>query len=300
MKSYAPHDRYVAPAKESADLGRLIIGFALIEAAYYVSQRAFSLLLILIGETVGPSDLEPSYEFGDTALGLLLQLFSFGFLGLAVLVIVWIQHNRSGWTIFGDRTGFGHTLFWSALACFAVFAALEFLPPFYSYDGGELQFGRMILLPLSLLAILVQTGAEEMLYRGYLQQQIAARFQSPMIWMVAPNILFAIAHLDLSGDPILSLQYVAWTFVFGLACSDLTARTGSLAAAMGFHFANNAYVFLFWAEEFTPDSGLALLLFPEWDGAAAPEAVPLIDLIFLSDLALPLVLWLAVRLAIRR
>ena len=300
MNSYAPHARYIEPARASADLGRLIIGYALVEAAYYVSQHAFSLLLLLIGETLGPSDLEPSYEFGDTALGLLLQLFSFGFLAAAVVGVVWVQHSRSGWTIFGDFRGYGRTLFWSAIACFIVFAALEVLPPFYSYQGGELQLGRMVLLPLSLMAILVQTGAEEMLYRGYLQQQFAARFDNPVIWMVAPNLMFAFAHLDLSNDPVLSLQYVAWTFVFGLACSDLTARTGSLAAAMGFHFANNAYVFLFWAEEFSPDSGLALLLFPEWEGEAASEAIPFIDLIFLSDLALPVVLWLAVRLAIRR
>lgn len=300
MKSYDPHARYIEPARASADFGRLAIGYALVEAAYYVSQHAFSLLLLLIGETVGPSDLEPSYELGDTALGLLLQLFSFGFLAAAVVGVVWVQHSRSGWTLFGDFRGYGRTFVWSAAACFAVFAALEVLPPFYSYQGGELQLGRMALLPLSLLAILVQTGAEEMLYRGYLQQQFAARFESPIVWMVAPNLMFAFAHLDLSSDLTLGLQYVAWTFVFGLACSDLTARTGSLAAAMGFHFANNAYVFLFWAEEFSPDSGLALLLFPEWDGAASPEAIPLIDLIFLNDLALPIVLWLAVRLAIRR
>lgn len=300
MKSYAPHAKFIAPAQDSADLGRLIIGFALIEAAYYVSRHAFALILLLIGETLGPSDLEPSYEYGDTALGLLLQLFSFGFLALAVVAVVWVQHSRSGWTLFGDLRGYLRTLFLAAGACFAVFAALEFLPPFYSYDGGEFQLGRFALLPLSLLAILVQTGAEEIMYRGYLQQQFAARFASPVTWMIAPNLLFALAHIDLSNDAVLSLQYVAWTFVFGLACSDLTARTGSLAAAMGFHFANNAYVFLFWAEEYTPDSGLALLLFPEWNGATNPEAVPLIDLIFLSDLALPIVLWLAVRLAIRR
>ena len=31
----------------------------------------------------------------------------------------------------------------------------------------------------------------------------------------------------------------AWTAAFGLVAADLTERTGSLGAAMGFHFANN-------------------------------------------------------------
>lgn len=300
MKSYAPHEQYIAPALASADFTRLIIGYAIIEAAYYVSEHAFSLLLLLIGETTGFGDLEPSYEYGDTALGLLLQLFSFVFLAAAVVGVTWAHHSRSGWTLMGRLDKFIPTLVAAVGGCAAVFLALEILPPFYSFEGGELQLGRVALLPLSMLAILVQTGTEEMLYRGYLQQQFAARFSSPVIWMVAPNLMFGFAHWDLGGDWVTSAQYVIWTFLFGLACTDLTARTGSLAASIGFHFANNAYVFLFWAEETTPDSGLALLLFPYWEGTSDAAPAPLFDLIFFNDLALPVVLWLAVRLAIRR
>ncbi|WP_338153259.1 CPBP family intramembrane glutamic endopeptidase [Pseudophaeobacter leonis] len=71
------------------------------------------------------------------------------------------------------------------------------LPP---YDFGaplvsNLGFWPWLgLLPLSLLAVLVQVSAEEVVFRGYLQQALAARFKSPVIWLVAPSALFGLAH----------------------------------------------------------------------------------------------------------
>lgn len=300
MNRYAPHSAYISPALNSTGLARLVIGYALIEAIYYVAQRIFSLVLILIGETMGPPRLEESYAYGDTALGLLLQLFSFGFLAIAIIGTVYFHHSRSGWSLLGRSEAFLRTLVLSTLVCAAILLVIEILPPRYDLSGGNFQPIRLLILPLSLLAILVQTGAEEMLYRGYLQQQLAAQYKSPWVWMIAPNVMFALAHLDLTGDPVLALQYVVWAFVFGLICSDLTARTGNLAAAIGFHLANNAYVFLFWAESRAPDSGLALLLYPAWDGHEPYQDLPWVDLIFISDLGVPLVLWLGVRLVLRR
>ncbi len=45
-------------------------------------------------------------------------------------------------------------------------------------------------------ACLIQTGAEELVFRGYLQQQLAARFASPLIWMVLPALIFGAVHYD--------------------------------------------------------------------------------------------------------
>jgi DNA-directed RNA polymerase subunit RPC12/RpoP len=45
------------------------------------------------------------------------------------------------------------------------------------------------------VGVLIQTGAEEVLFRGYLQQQLAARFASPIAWMVLPSAIFALPAL---------------------------------------------------------------------------------------------------------
>ncbi len=46
------------------------------------------------------------------------------------------------------------------------------------------------LLPLTLAGLVVQTGAEELLFRGYLTQQLAARFEARAIWMGVPALAF--------------------------------------------------------------------------------------------------------------
>ena len=95
-----------------------------------------------------------------------------------------------------------------------------------------------------------------------------------------------------------NLAYFAWAFCFGLAASDLTARSGTLAPALALHLVNNARVFLFFGTEDGPDSGLALILLP-----AEPD-LPLLPFDTLDPLiALPpqllllALLWGAARVA---
>ena len=147
----------------------------------------------------------------------------------------------------------------------------------------------------------MQTGAEELFYRGYIQQQMAARYDNALIWLLAPNVMFALAHWEPGDVSTPGLQYMIWALCFGLAASDLTARTGTLGAAVGFHLANNAYAFLFFAEFAAPDSGLALLLFPQGSlNADLLPAGPLLSGPFLTELAGVGLMWLAVRVALRR
>lgn len=300
MSQYAPHLAFVAPARNRSALSTLIIGYALIEAAYYVARGATGLFVTLLGELIGYPALIDGFDWGQNYPGLLIELTSFSFLIGATVFITWAHHSRSGWSLLGDLTDFGPTIAKVTTGCLLVFVATELAPPFYSYEGAQFQWLRLVLLPLSIAALLIQVTAEELLYRGYLQQQLAARFENPIIWMVAVNLLFGIAHFDRNADLVYALQYVAWAFVFGMAASDLTARTGSLAAAIGYHLANNLFAFMFWAEEGV-DSGLALLLFPAFDAHSDEGmALPWFDLYYASELAMPVVLWLAARIVIRR
>ena len=150
-----------------------------------------------------------------------------------------------------------------------------------------------------MLALLIQTGSEELLYRGYLQQRIAVLMPHPAAWLILPNIPFALAHWSWYAPGFENAAYLIWAFCFGLAASDLTARSGSLAPAMGMHLANNAYAFLFYAEEGGPDSGLSLILI-----APSDQIIPAADSLYVTGLPGELLLlgltWAAARLAIRR
>ena len=86
----------------------------------------------------------------------------------------------------------------------------------------------LLWLPVALVAVVLQTGAEELLFRGYLQSQLAARFRSQAIWLLIPSILFGFAHFG-PGLPLnAALGYVVFATLFGLMAADLTSRTGTI------------------------------------------------------------------------
>jgi len=149
-------------------------------------------------------------------------------------------------------------------------------------------------LPLSLVIILGQTGAEELFFRGYLQQQLAARFNTPLVWMWLPSILFGLAHYDPSNGPLVSWLIVAATGLFGLLAADLTARTGSIGAAWGFHFANNVAAILVLSMDGAL-SGLALYTAP-----IGPEDAEVFAPLLLRDMATTVAVWAAIRFALAR
>ena len=297
--AYAPHARFVAPALAAADLPRLAFGVVAIEGLYK---------LFLMGFEQG-LDATPGFSahmmwYANTATGLLLQLFSFVFLALAVVLVARLGHRRGLASLIGPIGPSLRALAWAFGAVLLFFALTELLPPYWMAEGQAVAHTPLYwlaLLPLSLLALLVQCGAEELFYRGYIQQQLAARFARPWVWMVLPNIAFALAHWELGDFTPPAAQYVIWAFVFGVAASDLTARTGNLGAAIGFHLGNNAYAFLLFSEYAAPDSGLALFVFPSGAlGDALLDEAPLFTTAFATELAGVGLMWLAVRLVLRR
>lgn len=143
-------------------------------------------------------------------------------------------------------------------------------------------------LPLALVFVAFQTGSEELLFRGYLQSQLAARFRHPVLWLVFPAFLFGAAHFLPTLPFSAGLAYVIFAALFGLMAGDLTARTGSIGAAWGFHFANNSMAILIIAVDGSL-SGLGL--YRRGDLAEALSLSPLA----LLDLAGMLVVWLLIR-----
>ncbi|SEQ15545.1 CPBP family intramembrane glutamic endopeptidase [Thalassovita taeanensis] len=297
--SYLPHRAFISPALPTADLPRLIIGVVAIELIY-----GLCLDVIAIGLTALPTDLSNSYYYGTTPAGLLAQLLSFGFLAGAIAFVARFLNRRTFRSLIGAIGPAVHQFRVTLVVCLTLFAAIELLPPYWSTAGAEPRSPVLwlMLLPLSFVALTVQTAAEELLYRGYVQQQLAARFNTPWIWLTLPNLLFATAHWDSTAAMSDAVQYMVWAFCFGLAASDLTARTGTLGAAVGFHLANNLYAFLFFGEAGSPDSGLALLLFPPEEPLLIPIAgdAPILSLSLLVELSIVALMWLVARVALRR
>ena len=291
---YTSHESYIAPARARPQLWRLVVGFILAAGIGFLWVIAlFGTVFLVAGMDGGPAWLDRMTR-ADTPTSTLLVIATLWGLAFGAIAVTPLLHKRSAWTLFGPWRRMRRHFLLATLACGGVLA-LSAIIPFGYTPVPNLDLGLWLnFLPLSLVIILGQSGAEELFFRGYLQQQLAARFASPLAWMVLPSALFAMAHYDPASSPTAAWLVVAATGLFGLCAADLTARTGSIGAAWGFHFANNVVAILILSLDGTL-SGLSLYVTP-----FGPEAADTLGPLLLRDMATTLVIWGAIRLAIAR
>ena len=295
--SYAPHETLVRPARAFPELWRFAVGLGLAAATMISLNMMF---ISMLGSLLAPDRLEAflaGLRMSSTPITTIISLASFGFMTIGVCFAAYIMQSRPPISLIGPwhATVAG---FWVVCrALIIVYVVLLILPP---WDMGgplvpNLAFGTWIaLLPVSLLVVLIQASAEEIVFRGYIQQQLAARFSSPWLWMVLPSALFGFAHYtpaEAGGNAVL---IGLWATLFGLLMADLTARSGTLGPAIAVHFVTNVSALLLTS---LPDtlSGLALYTVPF---TLADEAEMRVWLPV--DFAVMIVTWLAARLALRR
>ncbi|MEL7259986.1 MAG: CPBP family intramembrane glutamic endopeptidase [Pseudomonadota bacterium] len=295
--NYAAHDAFVAPARAKAQMWRIPFGIVLVAAFFLaLSQMVFGTVLNLVGPELA-AEIQSDGPLGLTAGSVIFFLLQLGLLGVSAALVCVVLHGRGPMTLIG-APGLALRQFTSvSVVLIAVIAALWILPP---YDfGGPLErnmaLGRwLVLLPIGLVAVLIQVSAEEVLFRGYLQQQFAARFSSPFLWMFVPSAIFGALHYMPESAGSNAVTIAIFAGVFGLITADLTARAGTLGPAIAVHFFNNVQPILISS---APDemSGLALYVLPFGlsDEAMLAEWLPV-------DMGWMLVAWLAARLAIRR
>lgn len=293
---YAPHEVFVAPARRTPELWRLALGLVLATFAYFAFNQAFFQIIYVLAAPTNPQLLQDLGN-GASPLAMYLLLFSFAFMSVGVGISVKLLHRRRASSLFGPIGVLRADFRMVTLAMLAIIAVVLVLPP-WNMGAAYVQnmaFGSWITLLIpSLGFILIQVSAEEIVFRGYVQQQLAARFRSPLIWMVLPSVLFALGHYlpDAAGEN--AFLIAVWAGMFGILMADLTARSGSLGPAIAVHFWNNVSAMMIVS---LPDelSGLALYLAPFGleDAAALQAWLPV-------DFAMMLVMWLGARVAIRR
>lgn len=291
--AYSAHEALVAPARAKSQIWRLLLGLGLIATVSYALTSVT--FLLLLGLADGP--WIKGLADGGNPVAMLVLLASFVFLALGVaLAARWLQ-GRSFRSVTGPLGLLARQFRRVFLFLLLLALVLLVLPP---YALGlplvaNLEFGRWLgLLPLSLFAVLIQTSAEEIVFRGYLQQALAARFRSPLLWLVAPSLLFGLAHYMPVEAGENAMLICLWATAFGLLMADLTARAGTLGPAIAVHFFNNIVALLLFASP-SSLSGLGLYLLP-YEMSDTEHLRPWM----LVDCAMMLVSWLVARLAIRR
>ena len=295
---YDAHPSFAALAEPETGLGKTMLGIIAVIFGFALTPLVLSAFV--------PASW--SLATGTTAVGLTVQLAGFA-LSLALLgVVVWSLHGRSFASLFGPRDlAFGgfRSVFVKILI---VIAIMQVAPPWPGEEDIALIrpiATWLLYLPLAIPAVVIQVTAEEAFFRGYIQQQLAARWASPQVWMIAPAVAFGSIHFLNAETLIEGIVWSLWATLFALSAADLTARHGSLGPAIGLHLANNLFAILLFGIDGRASNGLALILVapPEIDlSTLGPEA--LLTPWGLGQIALTIlgagIPWLAARLALRR
>ncbi|MEM7470656.1 MAG: type II CAAX endopeptidase family protein [Pseudomonadota bacterium] len=251
-------EAFVAPAKDYPQIWRLLLG-VLVSALVYIVPilLIFVLAGIFLPERV--FEFQMALTEASTPSAMFILLSTFFFMGLAAVAAAGI-HRRGLASLIGPFRPACRNFSRAIIVCALVYPAIGWLSSFAIPDEPtqNMAFNRWLsLLPYALPLLLIQVGAEELLFRGYLMQALAARFRSALIWFILPAILFGAMHYNPEIDPILAVATIGATTVFGVAAADLTRVTGNLGAAIGFHLANNFFA-LFVVAIAGELSGLAL------------------------------------------
>ena len=245
-----PLDYFAAPGTARPGLWRLFVGIVLIVLGWIlwtiVVMSAFVLFKLAAGQQTSDA-LQSLCDFlsATSPASVIFQLVTFAGIWPAVWIMLKLLHGQPFGTLFSPEGRIRWADFGGGLLLAAGFWVITMI------------FGIAIVgtpvrtdLPLSTwviafapLAILVffQASAEELIFRGYILQQLAARWRSPLVWGFLPAFLFGLAHYSSGSALGIGWHYVAVTLMFGLATAALVWRTGSLAAAMGLHTGMNLF-----------------------------------------------------------
>jgi len=283
-----PLAAYAAPALKRRGLWRVALGLGLI-LALWLGWTVLVMAGRVLWDLVGHGDLDRALAGlsglarGEDPLGIGFMLLTFLGIWPGVWAAVNLLHEqpfatllsperRQRWGEFaiGLAIGLGF-----ALVSVLMAAALIGLPERSGLSAGV---ALAWFLPLAVL-VFFQASAEELIFRGYVLQQLAARYRSPVAWAVVPSLAFGALHFGLELPGSAGALYIAVTVVTGIALAVLVWRTGALAAAMGLHTGINLTAILLVGTKGVVD-GAQLWSFPAGDA----------ELLLLADGAVALAL----------
>jgi len=282
-----PFQRWVDLARPRAQLLRTAIGSVLVVVAWLAWTMAFGLVAIggglvnpdALGAAMGQGGASLTYLDAVMAMGVLLATF-WG-LWLGVWLVAKLLHKRDLSTVLAHDRRIRLDYFLVGMALAAGYLALSLgsiwlsgPPP--ARSSLPIEHWLIAFAPLVLL-IFFQTAGEELFFRGYLTQQLAARIPHPLVWGLLPSLAFGLAHTaNGGGDAQFTVYYVAVATLLGLVMTALVWRTGGLAAAMGFHLMNNiGAMLLVGIAGVTPPIALFVMDFGTIMGSASTDVLVL-------------------------
>ncbi|RYG23841.1 MAG: CPBP family intramembrane metalloprotease, partial [Burkholderiales bacterium] len=242
--------QWVDAARPRAQIWRTVVGIILIGVIWMVWTLALMFGSIGLG-LVDPDTFQAMFgmadvplTYTDTIVMLLISLATIWGFSLGVWLVARLLHKRSFSSVVAWDRRFSFSQFGVGCLIAAGYLAVSMTWSFVSGHAPKrselaLETWLLALAPVAIV-VFVQAASEELVFRGYLPQQLAGRFGSAIVWGFIPSVLFGLMHAANSpGNQTYALYYIAIASIMGMVMMAMVWRTGSLAAAIGFHFINN-------------------------------------------------------------
>ena len=190
---------------------------------------------------------------------------TFAPLTIGLALAAWIVHRKRPADVIGQwRWRF---FAWGFGVWVVVQTALSLIDFLIAPNGFAVSAspGTLSLAAVAFVGILVQTFAEEFIFRGYMTQGLLLLLKKPLPAAIMSGLLFGSLHIA-NGVPQ-ALNAIA----FGIICALIAIRTGGIALTFGLHLANNyfgAVVVVSGSDVFKGSPGLITQTTPQllwWD-----------------------------------
>ena len=203
------------------------------------------LLLTLSTPTNLAATLAAQYASGDVSTSdWSIALPSLAWLTIPFAALAWLTMHLS--RRFDHRTASALGLSWSAMGgalpwlIAGLFASFLPIVGFFTLERGWAEAALNASLWL-IPPTLIQSGPEEVLFRGALLSMLVARYGAARGVLISAA-LFAMWHLYAGQDPIDAGLSGLTTFVFGVSSAVLVLHQGHIGGAIALHFMWNLII----------------------------------------------------------
>lgn len=184
-------------------------------------------------------------------MGLALMLLSFVASFILFAVLIKPLHKRTVLETINGRNKIRKNRILMGILVWGVIMLVGLIISVLTAEPGEVevQFNWRTFIPLLIIVLIFipfQTTIEEILFRGYLSQGIAAHTKSRWIALITTSLFFGLMH---SFNPEVK-EFGFWLamppyVIMGLMLGLISILDDGLEIAIGIHFINNAFGALF-------------------------------------------------------
>ena len=226
-----------------------------------------------------------AYEISPIA-GLVLMIIPFVLGLITLLALVKPIHERPMLSVVTGHLSFRwKKFFWGAGVWLLLISVYAFIATITGIQKIELQFDPTTLFTLAAVSIILlplQTGFEEVLFRGYLMQGFAKIFKYRWLPLLVTALIFGGLHffnpeVKEFGAMIVMPQYIWFGIFFGI-CALMDE---GLELAWGVHAINNIFLSVFFTQDSSALQTPALYRITDFNPLADLIALFILSIIFI-------------------